>query len=192
MIRVQVIRDGCYHRSHSYSRGRIHGTILRTTSITEMVLAWSRMRIQFDHVRMSVTSDCEVLFICVCVLIFCSQSLSFENVECKKINGCKCVLPDGIHIDMTRLNDGAKWYVSWLQPIGLRISQSVAYFTARKWPCINVMNFITICFSVRNCAPIAIYTVLANLLATYGAGEVLPAGCRNNTIFLVNYLTVIN
>jgi len=32
MIRVQVIRDGCY------SRARIHGTILCTTTITEMVL----------------------------------------------------------------------------------------------------------------------------------------------------------
>jgi hypothetical protein len=70
------------------------------------------MRIQFDHVRMSLTFNCEVLFICVCVLIFCSHSLSVENVECEKINGCKCVMPDGIHIDLTRLNDEAKWYVS--------------------------------------------------------------------------------
>ena len=145
---------------------------------------------------MSETSNCEVLFICVCVLIFCSQSLSVENVECKKISGCKCVMPDGIYIDLTRLNGGAKWYVSWLQPIALRIGQSPACFTVRKWPYINVMNFMTICFSVRNCAPIAIYTVLANLLATHGthgAREVLPTGCRNNSkMFLVNYLTVIN
>jgi hypothetical protein len=70
------------------------------------------MRIKLDHVRMSGTSNCEVLFICVCVLIFCSHSLSVANVECKKINGCKCVMPDGIHIDLTRLNGGAKWYVS--------------------------------------------------------------------------------
>jgi len=42
------------------------------------------------------------------------------------------------------------------------------------------MNFMTICFSVRNCAPIAIYTVFANLLEIYrtrGAHDVLPAGC---------------
>jgi len=60
---------------------------------------------------MSVTFSCEVLFIFVCVLIFCSQSLSVENAECEKINGCKCVMPDGIRIDLTRLNDEAKWYV---------------------------------------------------------------------------------
>jgi len=88
------------------------------------------MRTQFDHVRMSVTSSCEVLFICVCVLIFCSQSLSVENVECKKINGCKCVLPNGIRIDLTRLNDEAKWYV--LNISVLRFGQSLAHFTARK------------------------------------------------------------
>jgi len=38
--------------------------------------------------------------------------LSTEKIECKKISGCKCVMPDGIHIDLTRLNDEAKWYVS--------------------------------------------------------------------------------
>lgn len=68
------------------------------------------MRDYFDHARMSVMSNFEALLISVCVLSFCSQCLSVESVECGKINGCQCIMPDGIRIDLTRL-DG-KWYVS--------------------------------------------------------------------------------
>jgi hypothetical protein len=70
------------------------------------------MRTQFDHARMTVMQNLEVFFICVCVLSFCFQCLTVENVECRKINGCKCVMPDGVRIDLTRLSDDAEWYVS--------------------------------------------------------------------------------
>lgn len=56
---------------------------------------------------MRLVSGLEVLLACVCVLI--SQSLCVKNIECRKINGCKCVLSGGIHIDLTRLNNEAKW-----------------------------------------------------------------------------------
>jgi hypothetical protein len=41
---------------------------------------------------------------------------------------------------------------------------------------------MTICFSILNCSPVAIYTVIAILLAKHGAREVLTAGCWNNTV----------
>jgi hypothetical protein len=44
-----------------------------------------------------------------CVLCLCSQSLPFENIICRKINGCKCVLSDGIRIDLSGLNNEVRW-----------------------------------------------------------------------------------
>jgi len=49
----------------------------------------------------------KVLFASICVLS--SQCSCVEHVECRKINGCKCVLPNDVRIDMTRLNDETKW-----------------------------------------------------------------------------------
>lgn len=61
-----------------------------------------------NHVIMRVMTGDKVIFVCVCVLSVCWQCLSVENVECKKINGCKCMLPDGIRIDLSQLNNEAK------------------------------------------------------------------------------------
>lgn len=49
------------------------------------------------------------LLVYLCVLSLCSLSFSDENIKCTKINGCKCVLSGGIRIDLTRLNNEAKW-----------------------------------------------------------------------------------
>lgn len=58
---------------------------------------------------MIAMSGWELMLVCVCVLCLCTQSLSFENIKCRKITGCTCVLSDGIRIDLTRLNNEAKW-----------------------------------------------------------------------------------
>jgi hypothetical protein len=58
---------------------------------------------------MGAMSGLDVILACVCVLCLCRQSLSIENIKCRNINGCKCVLSDGIRIDLTGLNNEAKW-----------------------------------------------------------------------------------
>lgn len=71
------------------------------------------MRSQCDHATMTVMSNFEVVIICVCVLSCCSQCLTVENIECRKTGRCNCVMPDGVRMDLTRLNDDAEWYVSF-------------------------------------------------------------------------------
>lgn len=61
------------------------------------------------HETMKLMLGLEVLLFCLCVLSLCSLSFSVENIKCTKINECKCVLSGGIRIDLTRLNNEAKW-----------------------------------------------------------------------------------
>jgi hypothetical protein len=59
---------------------------------------------------MRVMCGFKVLLICVYVLSVCSHSSTVENIECRKINGCICVLSNGMRLDLTQLTDEAKWY----------------------------------------------------------------------------------
>ncbi|XP_069673275.1 uncharacterized protein [Periplaneta americana] len=56
-----------------------------------------------------MTSSLKFVFISFCIFTYWSYGSSAQNIICKKLDGCKCVLPDGIGIRLTPLFEEIQW-----------------------------------------------------------------------------------